>query len=276
MYEVSCIFLLKSWVDLIYSLSLPQQLIRTLEKTMALLFCVVTRTTKRQLVRLIRRKPSPMKTTLTTLFVVIVSLTSNAQFIQQLTVIPANPSVNDQVVVIVDAGFPSGSCDASSQMGSFMNPHRYEASSMHCLGPLSFICYDADTFMLGQLPAGNFTFLVTVDAGILPSPCTPGIVPGPVDSVSFVVASASGLNENNFASFRVAPNPVSGMLSIIPDSLISDGVFIVYDIEGREIIRIVSAADLTFDSEALAAGNYYLRLLSNDAYSQAVKFVKTP
>lgn len=217
-----------------------------------------------------------MRTKLFTLLGMILALTSQAQFIQQLTVVPANPTTTDHIQVIVDAGFPSGSCDEHTQMGGFVNASRYDASTLHCLGMLSFICYDADTFDLGVLTAGNYTFFVTVDAGGYPAPCTPGIVPGPMDSISFIVSTATGLPQLGPERFEVYPNPVSDKLSIKSYQYFESGLFIVYDATGRTLFTSAIEKDGTVDVGALSAGTYFIQYVNGSSRSAFVRFLKNP
>jgi len=74
-----------------------------------------------------------------------------------------------------------------------VTPPVITATSLHCLGMLAYICNDSDIFVIPPQPAGPYTFIFQVDAGQAPVPCTPGIVPGPVDSVTFHVTDASGI-----------------------------------------------------------------------------------
>ena len=53
------------------------------------------------------------------------------------------------------------------------------------------ICYDSDTFAIGTLSPGSYTIHFTVDAGMAPFPCTPGIAPGAMDSISFTVSGGN-------------------------------------------------------------------------------------
>lgn len=213
-----------------------------------------------------------MRTKLFTLLGMFLAVTSQAQFIQQLTVVPANPTTTDYVHVIVDAGFPSGSCDEHSQMGGFVNASRYDASTLHCLGMLSFICYDADTFDLGVLTAGNYTFFVTVDAGGLPAPCTPGIVPGAFDSILFSVTSATGISDPENPEFSVRPNPATDFLQI--SAALAYGELFCYDAQGRLLWTRSVTDSQRISLTGMDKGMYYLQFVSEGTRSSLVKFIK--
>jgi len=135
------------------------------------------------------------------------STKASGQFIQSLTVIPPNPTTADTITVLADCMFPSGGCDEHTQYSYIFGQDLY-AGALHCLGMLSVICQYTDTFIVEPLPAGAYTFHFQLDAGALPSPCTPGIVAGPNDSVAFIVSPAVAIQEyisNDAVS--VFPNP---------------------------------------------------------------------
>ena len=140
---------------------------------------------------------------------------SHAQWINSLTVVPPNPTTNDSVSVILNADFSSGPCnDASS--GFFQNGFTFNAFTLHCTGMLTVICIDEDTFHLGHLATGNYTFTVQVDQGQGPSPCTPGIVAGPTSTVTFNVAAASSVNNPEISNqFFLTPNLTNGFLKLV-------------------------------------------------------------
>ena len=138
-----------------------------------------------------------------------------AQWIQSLTVLPTNPTANDTITVLAECSFPSGNCDYHNQYMS-VNGNTISGGSLHCLGALTIICYDTDTFKIDPLPAGNYTFHFQIDAGFGPGPCTPGIVPGPSDTVNFTVSPTVGIAEiipND--ALTIYPNPVQDQFLIM-------------------------------------------------------------
>lgn len=93
---------------------------------------------------------------LSTLFLLVFSVFTQAQTIQSVTIIPAHPTPNDHVKVVLDLAFPSGGCDAQNLQHS-SNGSSIMTFAFHCLGPLTFICYTKDTLDLGVLPVGTYT-----------------------------------------------------------------------------------------------------------------------
>lgn len=142
-----------------------------------------------------------------------ISVKCQGQWIQQIWTNPSVLTTNTPVQIIAEVDFPSGGCDDKTlnlmQVGSSIS-----ANAIHCLGSALFICNDKDTFNVGLLPAGTYTFFYQVDIGGAPAPCTPGITPGPSDSMTFVVNLASGMEDDPQFAFDLFPNPASNTLYI--------------------------------------------------------------
>jgi hypothetical protein len=180
-----------------------------------------------------------------------------AQWINSVTVFPANPVDTDTIYIYANVDFPSGPCDDKTISSSSVPPNLY-ANVLHCLGPLTYICNDIDTIVYYQLPAGNYTFTYQVDAGGSPSPCTPGIVPGPSQTISFTVSVANSIEETGKPeNFILYPNPVSDYL-LIPAALTRklDG-YKIYDSSGKLIVSGKIKQNAINVSE-FATGNYII------------------
>src|SRR5262245_44798043 len=117
---------------------------------------------------------------------------SKAQWIGTITVSPPAPTTQDSIKILVDCSFPSGSCDPYLA-SVFINGNDIYGNALHCLGMLTVICSYTDTFALPPMPAGNYNFHMQLNAGGGPAPCTAGINPGPVDSLSFTVTQPMGI-----------------------------------------------------------------------------------
>lgn len=202
---------------------------------------------------------------------------SSAQFIQSLTVLPVNPTTNDTITVIADCAFPAGSCDESTQT-LFVAGNQVFASALHCIGMLTIICYDNDTFKIDPLPAGNYTFHFQLDAGGLPSPCTPGIVPGPSDSISFVVSPAVGMAEMiTQDAISVFPNPSHNRISF---SGFSDSDFPVtvslYSVEGKRTLDAELKDQQSYiEISSLPDGPYQVSVTCNNGRRVNIPLIKS-
>jgi hypothetical protein len=204
------------------------------------------------------------------------SCTLQAQFIQNLRVVPVAPQVGDQVSVLVDVAFQSGSCDEKTVGLVQTAPGRFEANALHCLGVLTVICYDTDTLELGALTAGNYRVIYQVNTGFGPIPCTPGIVPGATDSIDFNVGPSTGSGEPVSAQrVKVFPNPAYGILSICGNAvdqklnwsltgLNSSAIFVEGELTGSGEVNI----------EALPSGVYLLVCRDPSGVISRVKIVK--
>ena len=207
---------------------------------------------------------------------VILPGAANAQWIQSITVVPSNPTVNDPIMVLVDCGFPSGTCDNHTQYlntsGNWIN-----AGALHCLGMATVICNHTDTFLLNTLPAGYYTFYFQLDAGYGFPTCTPGIVPGPADTIGFTVSPAVGLGE--FIpqdAVSIYPNPAN-------DSFMVRGLensdypvtITVYTTEGKLQVREnITSAEEKINTSRFPNGMYQVHLLLPDGRQLLVPLLK--
>jgi hypothetical protein len=190
-----------------------------------------------------------------TFSLLLFSLSMQSQTIMQLYTVPANPTTNDQVMVVAAMMFPSASCDEKFLAVTNMGGNRFDAGAMHCVGMLSVVCNDNDTFLLGQLTAGTYRFFLQEDMGMLPAPCSPGIVPGPVDSIDFTVTLATGLDEIGDNGINLFPNPVVSLVTvsdIVPER---DLVLKLFSLKGQEVysgdVRNGDVIDLTYLTEGI-------------------------
>ncbi len=195
-------------------------------------------------------------------FLAIFPFCSRAQWIDNLWVTPANPAVTDTIRVFAAVSFPSGSCFQSTDT-MFVSPPVISAYSLHCLGILTYICKDTDVFVLNPLPSGNYTFTYQVDAGSGPAPCTPGIVPGPVDSVIFHVGSSGMQEMNSLPCMQVLHSNGPGVYFLensCPETADWPLKVNVFAISGQVVARINWDQDRQrLDLSFLEKGIYFLR-----------------
>nr|MBK9651929.1 hypothetical protein [Bacteroidota bacterium] len=137
-----------------------------------------------------------------TMFAMLINSDCKGQYIQSLNVWPTNPTTNDSITINAMCQFPFGGCDIKYQQ-QFVNGNNLYGQAMHCLGMLTVICDETDVFKFAPLPAGTYTFNFQLDATQAMPPCTPGIVPGPTDTISFVVINANSLPENSNLAINI-------------------------------------------------------------------------
>lgn len=185
----------------------------------------------------------------------ILSVTCQGQWIQQIWINPPIPTTNTPVQVIAEVDFPSGGC-SDKTLNMLQVGNTVSSFALHCLGPASFICNDKDTFNVGYLPAGNYKFYYQVDIGFGTSPCNPGIVPGPMDSLTFTVNLASNIEESDNLEFILFPNPVSNILYVkLKDAAI--GSYKILNVQGALVFESkVDGASIDLDVSDFADGLY--------------------
>src|SRR5258706_581832 len=207
-----------------------------------------------------------MKKNLMFLFLLI-SFQIHSQVINNIYSVPANPSTSDFVYMLVDCQFTSSGCSAHTQGYSFITANSIGAWALHCLGPLATICNYSDTFPLGILPMGNYTFSFQLDEGHGGPPCTPGIAPGPSDSYPFTVSLPTSAEEIEKVEFNIYPNPASDKLKINPDASGSEltiEAVKIYNMIGEEFFSQKLMANgqqqVVIDISKLSPGMYVAEL----------------
>jgi hypothetical protein len=188
---------------------------------------------------------------------------ATAQWINSLTMQPAAPTSSDTIRVYADVSFPSGGCD-DKMVNQSVSGNVIFANALHCLGQLTFICNTTDTFTILPLPAGNYTFIFQVDAGGGPSPCTPGIVPGPSDSLAFTVTTSSSIPEySGTFQLDIYPSPAQDQLTVTLSSLPPDDAYLeIVDVTGKIVIREkLMLHEMTIGVQDLASGTYVVRIV---------------
>lgn len=184
--------------------------------------------------------------------------------ISSLTVSPPNPTVNDDIEIHALVQFTSGDCQLDNQ-GHNINGNSIEAYSHHCVGLLTVICPTTDTFQIGQLPAGDYSFNFTLTSGFGGAGCSPGIVPDDSDQIQFTVSPSVGIDEITWDQNFAYPNPVTDIL-FLSEKLEESAV--IADINGRTVFEI-SEGSAQISVEQLSPGVYFLR-----TKSKRFRFVK--
>jgi len=206
------------------------------------------------------------KNLLLVVFFLALILPSKAQWINSVTMFPAAPTELDTIYFYANVDFPSGPCDDKTMYSGVTSPYLY-GGALHCLGPLAFICNDNDTFKFDPLPAGNYTFIYQVDAGGGPSPCTPGIVPGPNDSINFTVFPVVNLDEiNSDSKFQLFPNPANDFTVLIIRNSISDKnlKIKILQFNGKLVQEVTIKKNMRIDTSGFENGIYLIQLIEND------------
>ena len=188
----------------------------------------------------------------------ILPLSSSAQWIQSLSVLPATPSSNDTLTILAECSFFAGGCSDHTK-SYFISGNEIYAQALHCVGMLTVICNYTDTFTLPPLPPGNYTFYFQVDAGQGPSPCTPGIVAGNNDSLKFVVSPFTGIREFITQDEVYAfPNPTNDKFQVKGLEIKQFPINVeLFSVEGKLIQKmLIQNPEEFLDISKLPAGIY--------------------
>jgi len=167
---------------------------------------------------------------------------------------PSNPTAADDIRVLVDLSFTSTGCPVDNQ-GHAVQGNTIGASAMHCLGFATAICNTTDTFQIGQLAAGTYTFNFTLSSGFGPSGCSPGIVPDDNGQLQFTVSPSVGVIEHSGTDLAVYPNPSNGVFKFTRSL---PAAAEVVDATGRVLVSI-NQGTTSIDLSKLDAGTYLLR-----------------
>jgi hypothetical protein len=203
-------------------------------------------------------------------FLLMAATTVHGQWIKSINVIPPNPTINDNIMIVADMDFTSGSCDEATS-GHVINGNTIQAFTLHCTGMLTFICNDLDTFLIGNLPAGNYSFQLQVDEGSLPSPCTPGINPGPSSTINFTVSGASGLpsmpDQKSDMYYQYSSNSL-----IFKNNKLTDGYLELINMNGQMIMKTQLNRVSIVALPKLSSGIYMAKLIDSNGNIITNKF----
>lgn len=219
-----------------------------------------------------------MKTSL--LLVAIFSLSySFNQVIDSISISPTNPTTEDTIWIYVSSTFTSGDCQGSSEISIIDNI--INSSSTHCIGMLTVICHDVDTFKINPLPEGNFHFFHTLSSGFGPIPCTPGIVADDSDTLIFTVEKKLDINKNDIENITISPNPITQNSFLkINNNKINIEKIEIFDATLRKVYsnRIFESnllKSIELDLNQLNKGVYFIQLILKDNLkSKLIKVVK--
>lgn len=175
--------------------------------------------------------------------------------ITSIYVVPQNPTVDDEVTVYADLTFNSSGCPLDFQAFALQTT-TFEATAHHCVGLLAAICNTTDTFELGQLPAGPYSFNLTLTSGGGGPNCSPGIIPDDNDQLQFIVSTSVGIEELESLEDFIYPNPFTDVLNF---KKALDQAAIITDVNGKMVVEI-SVGSQRVDLKALPSGVYLLRI----------------
>ncbi|MCB0755326.1 MAG: T9SS type A sorting domain-containing protein [Flavobacteriales bacterium] len=179
---------------------------------------------------------------------------------------PENPTINDEVTVYAELVFNYSDCPLDYQAFALQNS-TFVVTAHHCIGLLTAICSTTDTFELGPLPAGAYTFDLTLTSGGGGPNCSPGIVPDDNDQLQFMVSQSVGIDEVEDLEGFAYPNPVVDVLNLKRPLNISA---VITNASGKRVVEIpagtrqVDLSQLPNGIYVLHIGNSRLKLVKAD------------
>ncbi|NNC86394.1 MAG: T9SS type A sorting domain-containing protein [Bacteroidia bacterium] len=176
-------------------------------------------------------------------------------FIQNIVVIPSQPTINDSIYAIITTSFSSGPCNQVTQYVTILG-NSINVQSGHNLGPLTYICTSIDTVAIGFLSAGLYTLNANINAsGAMAS-----------DSIQFVVINPTSVYDLHFNQVKLYPNPANECIKIESNSKNPIKQISIFDFSGREVLNtdvtLVSTEkeEILIDIADISNGIYYLQL----------------
>ena len=128
-------------------------------------------------------------------FLPIIGFAQTFGSISSLTISPLNPNNTDTVYIYADLFLSTSDCPLDFKSHSILG-NNIVASTKHCLGMLTAICFTTDTFKLNPLAIGTYTFDLTLSSGFGSLPCTAGILADDNDVITFNIVNSVGIEEH--------------------------------------------------------------------------------
>ena len=203
---------------------------------------------------------------------------SKAQTINSITIVPSTPTTADNILILAECMFTSGSCDQHTQ-GFNVAGNNISAWALHCVGMLTVICTDTDTFSIGMLSAGTYIVTYQVDQGFGGPPCTPGIVPGPTMTTTFTVSTTTDINKITAGNtVSIYPNPAGDFMEIsYPETGIRN--IEIFNIYGQRVKTFSLPQNfqnrklISIDISGIEKGIYFIRIESEKS-GHMMKIIK--
>ena len=203
-----------------------------------------------------------MKKIYTFLFLMVVFFSAQAQYgtINNMTVIPSNPTTIDTVRLIGDITVGYSGCPLANSTVTNLSPGNYMVEASYCMGMLAALCDAIDTFTVGVLPAGTNNIYMTLYSaqGIGPDPCET-YAPLDTDTVQIFVSISTGIPDDEITSVRIVS---------IDDEFVIKGAgrirgnkeLALYSIAGNTVFNKTLTEEENKIKPVLSPGIYFYRL----------------
>jgi len=206
---------------------------------------------------------------ITTLFISAFTIcTLNAQVLNQLEVVPSNPTESDTIYIISDFSY-NGNCTFGlvdtyvSLMGSTIL-----VMPLYCGYWDTTLCHSIDTFKVGPYPAGTYTLNMEYHQGSICPYSGFDATIYQLDIAVFIniTTHAATSLTNSYFSVSVFPNPSRDFISIqFPNPEKEMLTITVYNALGQVVEKMgnISGTEVKIENKKRQKGIYYFKLQSN-------------
>jgi hypothetical protein len=174
-------------------------------------------------------------------------------------------------VVLADLEFRSTGCQLD-QKNLTVSGNTISATAHHCVGMAAAICYVTDTFQLGRLTNGSYTFALALSRSSGAVPCAPSSTVNDRDSLTFSVQTALGIREIDQTLFKIFPNPASESISLSNAASLKVTRLVIRSIQGQLVLESDKVPN-QLNLSALKPGLYTLELFHQSGRTVR-KFIK--
>jgi hypothetical protein len=194
------------------------------------------------------------------ILLVLISYSSKAQWINQLSISPIVPTTQDVIFVHCNASFPSTGCELLNDNVS-ISGNIIEVNANHEQGNLMVICTNTNSVSLGYLPAGNYTLNYHTHIHTPPSP--PSSATGTLNfTVETITNIESDISKNNIEIF---PNPSNASFQFHGNLKEKDYPIslTILNLLGQEVYSIQHIDNMNdVITHNLPRGTYFVQVLS--------------
>jgi hypothetical protein len=212
------------------------------------------------------------------IFISIICIsTIHAQPINQITISPLNPTVNDTITIISDFSY-NGSCSHGLiYVFDYLIDSTIYINPIYCGFGLTTPCNAIDTFKAGPFPEGQFQLVILYNQYSVCPISSFETTLARLDT-SILISKPLGINEYSPTnlSVNVYPNPARELLFVdfLNELMISDFIIELRDTAGKTVLRkIVNKNQFVMDVSTLAREIYFLNVIDNDKIIISTKVV---
>jgi len=194
-----------------------------------------------------------------------VGLSVIAQSVTSLSVIPANPSANDNVQVVATTSFPGGPCSLFSSFNPTRSNDTVIVEGIYCYQGSSGGCTSTDTFSAGVFAAGDYVVRFRLTSTNTAGPCgSLSFALKDIEIHNFTVGNGTtGVEDVKNELVSAYPSPASDAVNFSFGENVQDAEISIHDISGALVQTMtIGGASLKMDVSGFPAGIYFYTVAS--------------